>query len=301
MERLPLFQAFSHAEINNMRLIDTHCHVHFQAYKDDMDEVVKRSLDAGVQMITVGTQSTTSANGILLAEKYDGVWATIGLHPNHVHKQEFFDDNELPPEKREVGAIKTRSEHFDPEYYKTLVTHPKVVAIGEFGLDYYRLPPNVDLAQLKADQQAECKKQLMFASEYEKPIVIHCRDAHDDQFVLLKEVIDAVGLKKRGVIHSFTGTLEDAKRYDSIGFKLGINGILFFSKELQAVVKETPLEQLVVETDSPYLTPPPNRGKRNDPTNVRFIVEKIAELKSLPLEEVAEATTRNAEMIFSLT
>ena len=200
--------------MKNFKFIDTHCHVHFQAYKDDMDEVVQRSLDAGVGMITIGTQSTTSKGAIELAEKYDGVWATIGLHPNHLHKQEFFDDNELPPEQREVGKIKTRSESFDSEYYATLVNHPKVIAIGEFGLDYYRIPPNVDKNQMIKDQKSSCRDQLKFASGVNKPIVIHCRDAHEDQFEILKAEIDAGGLKKRGVIHSFTGTGEDARRYE---------------------------------------------------------------------------------------
>jgi len=162
-----------------MKLIDSHCHVHFQAYKDDMDEVVKRSLDAGVGMITVGTQSSTSKTAIELAEKYENVWATIGLHPNHLHKQEFFDEDELPPEEKATGKIKTRAEAFDPEYYRTLIDHPKVVAIGEFGLDYYRVPDHLDRDQVIADQEASCAQQLSFASEFDKPVVIHCRDAHE--------------------------------------------------------------------------------------------------------------------------
>lgn len=291
--------------------IDTHCHVHFQAYKDDMDEVVKRSLEEGVAMITIGTQSTTSKNGIALAEKYDGVWATIGLHPNHLHKQEFFDDNELPPEQREVGKIKTRSEDFDPEYYRELVKHPKVVAIGEFGLDYYRIPPETPKDKLIEDQKAACQAQLKFASEFDKPVVIHCRpeeddarnqlpEAHRDQADLIEEEINAGGLKKRGVIHSYTGSAKEAERYRSLGFYVGINGILFFSKKLQQAVKEIPLEQIVVETDAPYLTPPPNRGKRNEPRFVKFVAEKIAELKGVNIDKIAEATNANAVKLFNL-
>ena len=136
-----------------IKMFDSHCHVHFQAYKKDMDEVIQRSLDEGVGMITVGTQTTTSEKAIEIAEKYDGLWATIGLHPNHLHRQEFFDDNELPPEKREVGKIKTRSENFDPAFYQKLVDHPKVVAVGEFGLDYYRLPPDVSREEMIEDQK----------------------------------------------------------------------------------------------------------------------------------------------------
>lgn len=282
------------------KLIDTHCHVHFEAYKEDMDEVVKRSLEEGVAMITIGTQSTTSKNGIALAEKYDGVWATIGLHPNHLHKQEFFDDNELPPEEQATGKIKTRSEAFDPEYYKELVNHPKVVAIGEFGLDYYRIPEEASKEQVIEDQKEACRAQLKFASEFNKPIVIHCRDAHKDQIELLRAEIDAGGLEKRGVIHSFTGTAEEAAWYRDLGFLVGLNGILHFSKELQEAVKSIPLEQIIVETDSPYLTPPPHRGKRNEPQFVKFVAAKIAEIKGVDFEKVAKVTNENAARAFGL-
>lgn len=288
--------------------IDTHCHVHFQAYKEDMDEIVQKSLEEGVGMVTIGTQSTTSKNGIELAEKYDGVWATIGLHPNHLHAQEFFDANELPPpgvkddlkELKHPEKVKTRSEAFDPDYYRELVKHPKVVAIGEFGLDYYRIPEGLSKEQVKQDQKIECQKQLQFASECDKAIVIHCRDAHDDQIELLKAEIDRGGLKKRGVIHSFTGTAEDAAKYRELGFLIGLNGILTFSKELQAEIKQVPLEQIVVETDSPYLTPPPNRGKRNEPRFVKFVAEKVAEIKGVSVEEVARVTNESARKVFNL-
>ena len=283
-----------------MRLIDTHCHVHFEAYKDDMDDVVKRSLAEGVGIITIGTQSTTSKNGIELAEKWGGVWATIGLHPNHLHKQEFFDSDELPPEEQPTGKIKTRSEAFDPEYYRELAAHPKVVAIGEFGLDYYRIPPEVNRDQMIEDQKASVRDQLAFASEVGKPVVIHCRDAHEDQFELLKAEVDRGGLDGRGVIHCFTGTTEDAERYRSIGFLVSITGIVTFAKDLQDTVKNIPLEQIMVETDAPYLTPAPHRGKRNEPRYVKFIAEKIAELHGTTFENVAEVTTGNAVNLFGL-
>lgn len=284
----------------NYKFIDTHCHVHFQAYKEDMDEVVQRSLDEGVAMVTIGTQSTTSKSGIELAEKYEGVWATIGLHPNHLHKQEFFDQDELPPEEQTTGKIKTRSEAFDPAYYRDLVSHPKVVAIGEFGLDYYRIPPEVDKENMIEDQKTACRQQLAFASESNKPIVIHCRDAHDDQVVLLAEEIKTGGLTQRGVIHSFTGNASEAAKYHELDFKLGLNGILTFSKELQSALKDIPLEQIVLETDAPYLTPPPNRGKRNEPHYVKFIADAVAQIKDVPVEEVAQVTNHNATSLFNL-
>ena len=282
------------------KLIDTHCHVHFQAYQTDMEAVIERSLAAGVGMITVGTQSTTSKNGLALAEKYDGLWATIGLHPNHLHAQEFFDDAELPPSKRVTGKIKTRAEHFDPEYYRPLAMHPKVVAIGEFGLDYFRLPPGVDLEAVTSDQKISVREQLKFASSVDKPVVIHCRDAHNDQSDLLQNEIDNGGLKRRGVIHCFTGSVADAQRYRELGFLISITGIVTFSKELQAVVKDIPLEQLMIETDSPYLTPAPFRGKRNEPSYVELVAKKIAELKNVSFDEICATTTANAVRLFKL-
>jgi TatD DNase family protein len=290
------------------RFIDTHCHVHFQAYQEDMDAIVKRALEAGVGMITVGTQSTTSKNGIDLAERYEGVWCTIGLHPNHLHAQDFFDENELPPgvvddlkEGDGPAHIKTRAERFDWDYYRELAKHPKVVAIGELGLDYYRVPPGVDLEALKLDQKDQAREQLRFATEVDKPVVIHCRDAHADQAVLLKEEIDRGGLKRRGVIHCFTGIAEEAAVYRDLGFYVSFTGIVTFGKNVMAAAKEIPLEQILIETDSPYLTPAPYRGKRNEPKHVAYVAEKIAELKGVTVDEVARVTTANAKKLFQLT
>lgn len=287
--------------------IDTHCHVHFQAYKEDMDNVVKRSLEEGVGMVTVGTQSSTSKSGLELAERYEGVWATIGLHPNHLHAQEFLDENELPPGVKddvEAGGgpakIKTRAEHFDPTYYRELAAHPKVVGIGEFGLDYYRIPPGVDLETIKRDQSESVRAQLQFATETDKPIVIHCRDAHADQVLLLKGEIDRGGLARRGVIHCFTGTPEEAAAYREIGFLVSFTGIVTFAKNLQETAKAIPLEQMMIETDAPYLTPNPFRGKRNEPRYVRYVAETLATLKGVSVDEVARVTTENAVRLFGL-
>lgn len=287
----------------NFSYIDTHCHVHFQAYKEDMDTIVKKSLEEGVGMITVGTQSTTSKNGMMLAERYDGVWATIGLHPNHLHAQEFLDENELPPgmtDPTESTKIKTRAERFDPTYYRELVAHPKVVGIGEFGLDYYRIPPGADLETIKRDQSQAVREQLQFATEANKPVVIHCRDAHADQSQLIREEIERGGLGRRGVIHCFTGTAEEAAVYKELGFFVSLTGIVTFAKQLQEQVAQIPLEQIMIETDAPYLTPAPFRGKRNEPRFVKYVAETIAKLKGVSVGDVARITTENAVRLFHL-
>jgi TatD DNase family protein len=286
------------------RLIDTHCHVHFNAYKEDMHATVQRALEQKIGLITVGTQSTTSKNGLALAERYENVWCTIGLHPNHIHAQEFVDENEFPPgvtlEHHDSVKVKTRAEHFDAAYYAELVQHPKVVAVGEFGLDYYRVPPGVSVEKMQEDQKTECRAQLQFASQCHKPVVIHCRDAHADQVDLIKEEIARGGLARRGVIHCFTGTAQEAAAYAQLGFYVSIPGIVTFGKNVQEAVKEIPLAQMLVETDSPYLTPAPYRGKRNEPAYVQFVAEKVAELKGVSVDEVAAVTTENARRLFGL-
>lgn len=307
-----------------MNFIDTHCHVHFNAYKKDMDEVIRRSLSENVFMITVGTQTTTSRLAVETAERYDGVWAAIGLHPNHTVEQEFFDEEELdlPPfqggikkgsqeAKTRFDHVKTRCESFDSAYYRELAKHPKVVAIGEFGLDYYRIPENVEREEVIARQKVAARAQLAFADELDLPVIIHSRDAHQDQFALLKEFVEAGKLTRRGVVHCFTGTLEQAQDYLSLGFLISFTGIITFPPKkndtapngrspLQNVVAALPLEAMMVETDAPYLAPQPVRGERNEPRFVKHVAEKIAELKGLSLEEVATATNANARLLFQI-
>lgn len=283
-----------------MRLIDSHCHVHFNAYREDMDEVIKRTLDLGVFMVTVGTQKDTSRKGLEVAEGYDGLWATVGLHPNHTVEQEFWDDDELPPEEQTLPKTKTRAEVFDMDYYRKLAKHPKCVGIGEFGLDYYRIPDGVDRAQVIRRQEETLRAQFDLASEMDKPVVIHCRDAYPQQAVMIREAIGEGKLARRGVIHCFTGTLQEAQVFLDLGFYISFSGILTFGKNLQEVARMLPLEKLLVETDAPYLTPAPDRGKRNEPWRVEYVAQKLAELKGVTFDEVAEQTVKNSKQIFGL-
>lgn len=291
-----------------MRLVDTHCHVHFNAYRDDMDDVIERTLSKGVFMVTVGTQSTTSANGLKVAERFDGMWATIGLHPNHLCEQEFFDDDELAPEDSPTPKIKTRCETFDREYYLGLARHPKCVGIGECGLDYYRLPENVDRDELIERQKKTIRAQFDLATEANLPVVIHTRDAHADQIAIVREYVEAGRLPRRGVVHCFTGTLDEARAYVELGFLISFTGIITFPPRknegavspLQTVVRDLPLEHMMVETDAPYLTPVPHRGERNEPWMVEFVAAKVAELKGISTEEVARVTTENARRLFGI-
>ena len=292
-------------------LIDTHCHIHFQAYKQDMDEVIRRTLASGVHMITVGTQKHTSRIGLEVAEKYKGVWAAVGLHPNHLVEQEFWDDDELPPADQTTPKIHTRSEIFDYEYYKQLASHPKCVAIGETGLDFYRIPETVDHTEAKLQQRETFIQHVNLATEMEMPLVIHCRDAYDEQADLVQELIEQGKLSKRGVVHCFSGTFKQAKRFVDLGFYIAFGGVITFPPRkkdelidgltsLQYTVRELSIDKILIETDAPYLTPVPFRGKRNEPGFVRHVAEKIAELRSLSFEDIERATTKNAITLFSL-
>ncbi len=292
-----------------MKLIDTHCHVNFHAYKEDAEEVIRRSLDAGIFMINVGSQSTTSEVAVEQARQYDGMWAAIGLHPNHLHEQEFTDPNEAAA----AATVKTRCEIFDPEFYRQLAQDPKVVAIGEFGLDYFHLPEGSDARKGVIEKQKDTmRQQLDLAHELDLPVIIHSRDSHADQIKLLSELVRVGKLSRRGVIHCFTGTLEEAEKYFELGFLISFTGIICFPPkgsdarkgvkltEIQKVVRDVPLDKIMVETDAPYLAPPPHRGKRNEPAYVVHVAEKIAELKGLTVEEVAQATNENAMKLFRI-
>lgn len=283
-----------------MRLIDTHCHVQFKAYQQDMNDVIERSLQSNVFLITVGTQSETSKKAVEVAEKHSGVWATIGLHPSHTYEH-------TEEETGFGGVIKMREESFDQDYYHELAQSKKVVAIGECGLEYFHLLEE-GREEIKEKQKQIFEKQLNFAHEHNLPVVIHSRDAFEDQIEILKRFLAQGKLARKGVIHCFTGTIEQAQTYIDLGFLLSFTGIITFPprktegniSQLQQVVKDLPLEKIMIETDAPYLSPVPFRGERNEPHRVLHVAEKIAELKNLPLEEVCEQTFKNAVNFFRL-
>lgn len=267
-----------------------------------MDEVIKRTLDEGIRIITVGTQLDTSKKAIEVAEKYEGVYATVGVHPSHTHHHTLHvDENE---------TIETREEKVDHEVYLELVhSSEKVVAIGEVGLDYYRLPKDETEALKVKDRQEEvARAALELADETGKPVVLHVRDAHKEMQKMLKKYVDQGRLKGKGVVHCFTGTLEEARGYHELGFLTSFTGIVTFPDkknpekitELQSVAKEVPLEFMMVETDAPYLAPVPHRGKRCEPWMVRFVAQKIAQLKGIDVAEVERITDENAEKLFGI-
>jgi len=276
-------------------LIDAHAHINFRAFKEDADEVVKRSLAENIWMINVGAEYNSSRRAIDYAKKYpEGVFAAVGLHPIHLSPETTVaDDGE------EKITIQGKAEKYDRQAYEELAREDKVAAIGEVGLDYYHIDTDDSgrIEEIKKLQKAVLREQIELAIELALPVIFHCREAHNDLLEILKDY--KLG-ELRGVIHSFSGRWSQAEQYLACGFYLGFNGIITFARDYDRVVKEMPLDRLILETDCPYLTPIPFRGKRNEPAYVKFVAEKVAELRNLPFYEVAKKTTENARRLFSI-
>ncbi len=283
------------------RLIDAHCHVNFNAYRNDADDVIRRCLSQGVGLINVGTQIDTSRRAVELAETYDGVWAIIGLHPIHLFEQEVDEEEE---------TLHTRSEQFDADGYRSLVrSSGKVVGLGECGLDYFHVPQDVSREEMAARQRAAFRSHLDLALELDLPVMIHCREAHDDLVAILREYAGA-GRKVRGDVHCFTGTWAEAAQYLELGLYVSFTGIVTFppkkadlaagKEPLADVARRMPLDRILVETDAPYLAPEPFRGKRNEPAYVRYVAAKIAALHGLSPDEMEKIALRNTKELFRL-
>jgi TatD DNase family protein len=270
-------------------LIDTHCHLDAAEFDADRHAVIERIWEAGIgAVVTIGTGLESSRRAINLAESDSRIWAAVGIDPHDA-------ETGTPEALAEVG---------------NLARHPQVVAIGEIGLDYYPGPPGHPWHKApRWVQQQVFEAQLTIAFEVGKPVVIHCRDAHDDLLAMLRMAVGSRQLNPRsadrriiGVMHCFSGTADKAKKYVELGLMISLAGPLTFlnAQKSVEVAHQVPLDWLVVETDSPYLSPHPFRGKRNDPTRIRLVVEKLARVKALPFEDVAAITTANARRLFDI-
>ncbi len=287
------------------KYIDVHSHVNFKAFDEDRDAVIERALRNDTWVINVGTQKDTSQKAVELVEKYkEGVYAIVGLHPIHTGAS-YHDEKELGAGGKEFTS---RGEVFDQNTYRGFLKNPKVVAVGECGLDYYHLDPGSIEKQKRA-----FIGQIELANEYSKPLMLHIRDdpkdktanAYTDALEILKKYskADPTLLTLRGAkgnVHFFAGSVEDARAYVSFGFTLSFTGVITFTSDYDDVIKDTPLDMIMSETDSPYVSPVPHRGKRNEPLYVREVVKKIALIKNLPEAEVAGVITSNAQRVFGV-
>lgn len=262
------------------QILDTHCHLDFNVYNSDRAEVIKRAVESGVfRLVNPGIDCPSSRLILELTDHYPEVYAAVGVHPNDL----------VNWEASEIEAL------------HKLTKHPKVVAIGEIGLDFYRKNTPVEL------QITALEKQLQLAAESGLPVILHNRQASQYLLGILEKWVNYLDqirspiVQRPGVLHSFSGSLEDAKRAIKMNFFIGISGVITFKNavSLHHLVSEVPLESLVVETDSPFITPHPRRGQRNEPANVRYVVEKIAEIKGMDFNDVAKITTQNAARLFN--
>jgi len=256
-----------------MPLIDTHAHLDEEAFSQDCPEVVARAIDSGLQAIfTIGTTASSSQNAVKLAAEYPQVYAVVGIQPNYV----------------------AEAQQGDWELIQQLAGESKVIGIGETGLDRYWDYAPLDL------QQDYFRKHIELAQQHDVPFVVHCREAEADVVELMQSVAGTSQLK--GIMHSFCGDLATAEACLKLGLHISFAGMLTFKKndDLRSVASQIPLDRLLVETDSPYLAPQPNRGKRNEPAWVQFTAECLAELHGLSLKEIGSATTKNARELFQL-
>lgn len=276
-----------------MMLVDTHAHVNFAAFKKDADEVIKRALENQVLLINVGSQYSTSKRALDLAEKYpEGIYAAVGLHPIHLVKRKINpDDSEL-----NENDFKTTGEIFDYKKYLELAKNPKVVAIGEMGLDYHHFEEGDNISELKNKQKETFLQGIKLANEVEKPVVVHCWDAYDD----ILEILRNQDVEKKGIIHSFVGGYKTARKFTELGYKIGLNGVVTYAEDFNRLIKELDIKDIVLETDCPYLAPVPHKGERNEPVFVQYVAEKIARIKEISVDKVAEITTDNAKKLFNL-
>jgi TatD DNase family protein len=286
-------------------IIDTHGHISFNAFKQDADKVLERTLKEDTWVIMPGTQFSTSKRSVEIAEQYqEGVYAAIGLHPIHLAEKRRVDVQEVQSEnvkEEEWMTFGTKEEEFSYEKYKELGQSKKVVAIGECGLDYYYEPKSKEKRQAeRLKQKSTLAQQVKLAYELDLPIIFHCRKAHEDLLEFLKPHKGKI----RGVIHCYTGDLKQAEQFYNLGFSFGFNGLIL--KDVPAlpspkeIIGALPLERIVLETDSPYLVPPEAKAERNEPLFIQYVAEEIARIKGILPEEVAYITTANAKSLFSI-
>lgn len=243
---------------------DGHCHI-YSEYYSDISNIIKLAQDNKVKyFINNGCDASTNKEVINLTNAYENMYGAIGIHPENV--QDYVEK--------------------DLDFIEENLNNPKIIAIGEIGLDYHYTK------ELKNEQIQLFESQLKIAEKYNMPVIIHSRDATLDTINTLKK------FKVKGIIHSFSGSLETAKEYMKMGYLIGINGVITFkNSNIKEVIKELPIESLVLETDSPYLTPEPYRGKQNNPSHILDIAKFVAELKNISLEELSKVTNENLKKL----
>ncbi|MFA6295674.1 MAG: TatD family hydrolase [Candidatus Paceibacterota bacterium] len=270
-----------------MKYFDIHGHVNFSAYDTDRDEVIQRAEDAGVVMISVGSQLDTSKAAVELANKHENMYAVVGVHPIHTSASHH-DKQELGEGSKEFTS---RGEQPDLNIYRELAKNPKVVAIGECGLDYYHLDDDSTKKQYQVFES-----MIDLANEINKPLMLHLRNgsnrsAYKDAYEIVKS-----RAKVKGNLHFFAGNIEEAKLFLDLGYTFSFTGVVTFARNYDEVIKYLPLDRIMSETDCPYVTPAPYRGKRNEPVYVIEVVKSIAKIRGEDEEVVRQQLFKNASL-----
>jgi TatD DNase family protein len=278
-------------------LIDTHAHLNFKYFKEDADAVIQNSLSENIWMINVGADYKTSKRALDYANKYErGVYAAVGLHPMHLQAMRAVSDD---------YDFVTREESFNYDIYEKLAKFEKAIAIGEIGLDYYHIESDLDANATKRIQKDTFMEQLLLARRLDMPAIIHCRKAHDDLIQCIKDFKKEhkdlfFNSQPWAVIHCFSGDEDLAWQYFNLGLIISFTGLITFSRQWDDLIRKLPDDKYMIETDCPFMTPEPFRGKRNEPLYVKYVAEKIAEIKKSSLERISEVSTANARKLFKI-
>lgn len=268
----------------NLKYIDIHCHLDFPDYQDDFDNVLDRMKKQEVGAITIGTDFESSKRAVEIAEKYEDIWACIGVHP---------DEAGVADTSLNIREVETNSQYelFDTEKFSKLISSPKVVAIGECGLDYFRTKEESQ----KILQKNIFESQIRFAIEYNRPLMLHCRSAYDEVLDILQNYKKEFGEKVKGNCHFFAGNIDQAKKFLDLGFSMSFTGVITFADSYNEVIKFLPKDFIMAETDAPFVAPTPYRGKRNEPSFVVEVVKKIAEIREEREEILSAQILKNTQ------
>lgn len=277
--------------------IDTHSHINFKIFKDETDKIIQDSLSENTWQIIVGTDYKTSQRALQFANKYErGVYVAVGLHPLHLHSTK--------NEGEDYDFVST-GEEFNYDAYEKIAKFEKVVAIGEIGLDYYHIASNQNIDEVKVLQKEVFKQQLLLARRLNLPVIIHCRQAHDDTLEIIsefKQEYRELFEKDQiwGVMHCFSGDEDLAWQYFSLGLIISFTGLITFSQQWDGLIRKLPSDKFMIETDCPFMTPEPYRGKRNEPILVKHVAKRIGEIRGKTIDRIAEVTTNNAKKLFRI-
>ncbi len=313
------------------KYIDAHAHVNFPNYNPDRGEVIERAHKQGIAMINVGTTLESSRDIVALAEKYDtGVYAIVGMHPVHVryiskNPANITDSNAADSANiadqnatgtADANNVNTEdqltvdpyhhsySEDFNEQEFEKIIAHPKVVGVGECGIDIFRLLPELDnehdRSELLKLQEEVFRKQIQLAVKYDKPIMIHARESYKKILEILDGEFITHGAQLRGNAHFFAGTIEEAQAFIDRGFTVSFTGVITFAKQYEELIRAVPLDKMLSETDCPFVAPVPHRGERNEPAYVIEVVKAIAKIKDMDEEVVRTTLLENAKRQFKL-